>query len=77
MTMTDLGNGHVITAGELPYALVDNGNEVLYTPTGGYYGDDSFTWTATDGGGNDVDVCMSCGNCTADFSWTFFGRSMC
>ncbi|UCD76842.1 MAG: S8 family serine peptidase [Phycisphaerales bacterium] len=49
-TLTDVGNDHVITAGELPYTLIDNGNQVLYTPTGGYYGYDSFEFVASDGG---------------------------
>ncbi len=50
MQLADAGNGHVITAGELPYTLVSNGNEVIYTPSGGFYGNDSFTFQATDGG---------------------------
>ncbi|MCK4343156.1 MAG: S8 family serine peptidase [Phycisphaerae bacterium] len=49
-TLTDVGNGHVIDVGELPYALVNNGNQVIYTPIGGFYGNDTFTFWATDGG---------------------------
>jgi len=49
-TLTDIGNDHVILTGELPYTLVDNGSEVLYTPVDGYYGDDEFHFKATDGG---------------------------
>ncbi|HNQ23023.1 MAG TPA: S8 family serine peptidase [Phycisphaerae bacterium] len=49
-TLTDTGNGHVIGAGELPYALVGGGNQVLYTPTGGYWGNDTFQFVASDGG---------------------------
>jgi subtilisin family serine protease len=59
-TLEDAGNGHVITAGELPYTLVGNGNEVIYTPGAGFYGNDSFTYLATDGGvppdGGDSDI---------------------
>ena len=49
-TLTDVGNGHVIAAGQLPYVLVNNGNHVTYTPAPAFYGNDSFTFRATDGG---------------------------
>ncbi len=49
-TVTDMGNGHVILPGELPYTLVNDGNQVTYTPTGGYYGNDEFHFVADDGG---------------------------
>ncbi|MDY7108715.1 MAG: S8 family serine peptidase, partial [Planctomycetota bacterium] len=49
-TLTDMGNDHVIEPDELPYTLVNHGNEVLYTPTDDYYGDDAFHFKATDGG---------------------------
>jgi len=49
-TLTDVGASYVITAGDLPYTLVDNGNEVLYSPTGGFYGNDTFEFVASDGG---------------------------
>ena len=49
-TLTDAGNSHVITAGELPYTLSGNGNQVIYTPAGGYYGTDTFAFKANDGG---------------------------
>ncbi|MGD8451156.1 MAG: S8 family serine peptidase [Phycisphaerae bacterium] len=59
-TLTDAGNGHVILAGELPYTLVNNGNELLYTPAGAYYGNDTLTFVANDGGtppdGGDSDL---------------------
>ncbi|MFH1746802.1 MAG: hypothetical protein ABIG44_07125, partial [Planctomycetota bacterium] len=59
-TLTDAGNSHVITAGELPYTLINNGNQVIYTPIGGFYGDDSFQFVANDGGtppdGGDSDI---------------------
>jgi hypothetical protein len=40
----------VIVPGDLPYTLVDHGNEVLYTPSDAFYGDDAFLFKATDGG---------------------------
>jgi hypothetical protein len=49
-TLTDVGNNHVIDAGELPYALVNGGNQVMYTPTGDYYGTDTFAFRGNDGG---------------------------
>ncbi len=49
-TLTDVGNGHVITGGDLPYSLVNYGNQVLYTPATGYYGTDLFNFKANDGG---------------------------
>jgi len=49
-TLTDIGNGHVIEAGDLPYSLVSYGNQVLYTPAPGYYGTDIFQFKANDGG---------------------------
>ena len=49
-TLTDAGNGYLITAGDLPYSLVNYGNQVTYTPTGGYYGTDTFEFKANDGG---------------------------
>lgn len=49
-TLADVGNGHVITAGDLPYTLVNNGNQLTYTPGTGYYGTDSFHFKANDGG---------------------------
>ena len=49
-TLADAGNGYLITAGDLPYSLVNYGNQVTYTPTGGYYGTDTFEFKANDGG---------------------------
>lgn len=49
-TLTDAGNSHVIVAGDLPYTLVGGGNEVLYTPTGGFWGNDTFQFVGDDGG---------------------------
>ena len=49
-TLADAGNSHVIVPGDLPYTLSGNGNQVIYTPTGGYYGTDTFTFKANDGG---------------------------
>jgi hypothetical protein len=49
-TLTDAGNGHVITSVELPYSLVSYGNQVLYTPLSAYYGTDAFQFKANDGG---------------------------
>ncbi len=49
-TLTDPANNHVITAGDLPYSLLNFGNQVLYTPAPGYYGTDTFQFKANDGG---------------------------
>ncbi len=49
-TLTDAGDSHLIIPGDLPYTLVIGGQEVLYTPTGGYYGTDEFEFKANDGG---------------------------
>jgi len=40
--------GGLITA--VPYVLVNNGNQVIYTPDTGYIGTDCFTFQANDGG---------------------------
>ncbi len=48
--LRDVGNNHLITAGELPYTLVGNGNQVNYTPAPGFSGLDSFQYKANDGG---------------------------
>ena len=49
-TLTDPGNGHVIVAGDLPYSLVNHGNQVTFTPPPGYFGTTSFQFKANDGG---------------------------
>ena len=49
-TLTDVAGGYVITAGDLPYTLTDNGNIVEYAPNASFYGDDAFTFKADDGG---------------------------
>jgi hypothetical protein len=43
-------NGAVISADDLPYALVDGGNAVVYMPTIWFGGADGFTFHANDGG---------------------------
>jgi hypothetical protein len=48
--LKDAGDNHVITVGDLPYALSANGNQVVYTPSGGYNGPDSFQFMVNDGG---------------------------
>ena len=45
--LSDPGAGPIET---VPYTLVDGGNEVVYTPDEWFYGDDSFTFKANDGG---------------------------
>ena len=49
-TLTDIGAGHLITPGDLPYSLVGFGNQVTFTPAAGYYGTDTFEYLANDGG---------------------------
>ncbi len=49
-TLRDAGDSHLITAGELPYTLAANANQVTYLPAPGYYGEDLFGFKATDGG---------------------------
>ncbi len=49
-TLTDPVNAHLIAPGDLPYTLAGGGNQVLYTPASGYYGEDAFQFAATDGG---------------------------
>jgi hypothetical protein len=46
-TLNDPGSGSISSA---PYTLVDNGNQVIFTPNTGYTGRDSFTFKAYDGG---------------------------
>lgn len=46
----DAGNGHLILSGELPYTLVGGGNELTYSPDGGFIGLDSFNFKVNDGG---------------------------
>jgi len=48
--LRDLGDNHLITSGDLPYTLVNGGNEVLYMPAYPYQGPDSFQFKANDGG---------------------------
>jgi hypothetical protein len=47
-TLTDPNVG-LIQSGDLPYTLVAGGRDVLYMPTTGYLGSDSFDFYATDG----------------------------
>ncbi len=49
-TLTDAGDDHLILEGDLPYTLVNYGNDLLFTPTGGFYGTDSFEFKVNDGG---------------------------
>lgn len=49
-TLTDPANSHDIGPGELPYELLNGGNEVLYTPMPGQWGNDAFEYAADDGG---------------------------
>jgi hypothetical protein len=48
--LRDAGNDHVIVSSDLPYTLVGGGNAVVYTPSGGYVGTDSFQFRANDSG---------------------------
>jgi hypothetical protein len=41
--------GHLIVAGELPYALTGTFNKATYQPNAGYFGPDSFQFKANDG----------------------------
>ena len=41
--------GHLIVAGDLPYALTGAGNAVTYQPNAGYFGPDGFQFKANDG----------------------------
>jgi hypothetical protein len=41
--------GHLIAAGELPYALTGTGNVATYQPAAGFAGADSFAFVANDG----------------------------
>ena len=59
-TLADPGAG-TISTGDLPYSLVDNGDQVTYTPSVDCYtGPDSFQFKANDGGtgptGGDSDI---------------------
>ncbi len=42
-------NGGLIGAGDLPYAIIGSGNVVTYTPDLGFFGSDSFDFSATNG----------------------------
>src|SRR5204862_4753163 len=41
--------GHLVAAGELPYALTGAGNTATYQPNAGYSGPDAFQFKANDG----------------------------
>lgn len=49
-TLRDLGNGHVIAPGDLPYTLAGGGKTLEYTPSNGFLGIDTFDFKASDGG---------------------------
>lgn len=46
-TLSDPKGGGI---GAVPYTLIGDGNQVVYTPTTGYIGPDNFTFKANDGG---------------------------
>ena len=46
-TLSDPGNGIISS---VPYSLVGNGNQVVYSPDSGYLGPDTFGFKANDGG---------------------------
>jgi len=48
--LRDTGNGHLITADELPYTLVGGGNQVTYEPGPCFVGIDGFEFKVNDGG---------------------------
>lgn len=48
-TITDNGNGHTVTVGDLPYTLAGNGAVVAYTGNRNYFGSDAFTFRVHDG----------------------------
>lgn len=48
--LRDADNDHVIMPGDLPYTLVNGGDSVVYTTTGGFLGGDSFQFKVDDGG---------------------------
>jgi len=45
--LSDPGAGRIES---VPYVLVGGGNQVIYRPSPWYFGEDSFTWKANDGG---------------------------
>jgi hypothetical protein len=49
-SLRDPGNDHVITPAELPYALVNGGDQVVYEPGLCFTGTDTFEYKANDGG---------------------------
>lgn len=49
-SLVDSGNAHLILPEELPYTLVNNGNQVVYQPAPAFYGSDGFQFKANDGG---------------------------
>jgi subtilisin family serine protease len=48
--LVDAGTGAEITAGDLPYDLVANGDTVTYVPADGFYGTAGFSFAGDDGG---------------------------
>jgi hypothetical protein len=48
-TLMDLGNNHVILAGDLPYTLVGEGNQVRFTPSTNLTGAVAFNFSGDDG----------------------------
>jgi subtilisin family serine protease len=49
-SVIDPGTGNPITPGELPYTLVNNGNQVEFVPSNGFWGQDTIQFVANDGG---------------------------
>lgn len=47
-TLTDLDNGHLIAAGELPYPLQGAGARLRYSPAHDFNGDDGFSYSSSD-----------------------------
>lgn len=48
--LRDAGSDHVIVPGDLPYTLAGDGNVLIYTPSNGFLGIDSFDFKVNDGG---------------------------
>jgi bacillopeptidase F len=60
----------------VPYTLLNNGNQVVYTPNAYYDGNDAFTFKANDGGvppeggdSNVANVALTVGGPTAVYTW--------
>lgn len=49
-SLRDAGNNALITPGMLPYTLLSGGNQVTYQSSGGFTGNDGFSFVVDDGG---------------------------